>query len=107
MSLILNADLMTLLTDMQATMTEMQADLKTLRAELRDRPKNLPSPRVSYSTEEVGTMLGRTEYTVREWCRHGRISATKSEERRGGAALWRIAAEEVERFKNEGLLLGP
>jgi hypothetical protein len=30
-----------------------------------------------YSTAEVAEMVQRTEYTVREWCRQGRIHAKK------------------------------
>jgi hypothetical protein len=30
-----------------------------------------------YSTEEVAKMLGKAEFTVREWCRLGRIRASK------------------------------
>ena len=30
-----------------------------------------------YSTEEAGQILGKSEYTVREWCRNGRINAEK------------------------------
>ena len=62
--------------------------------------------RSSYSVEEVAAMLGRTSFTVRQWCRNGRIEATKRQERRGGAELWSIAAEEVERHRNEGLRKG-
>jgi transposase len=54
--------------------------------------------------EEAASMLGKSSYTVREWCRHGQVNAAKRAERRGGAALWSISAEEVKRYKNEGLL---
>jgi hypothetical protein len=30
-----------------------------------------------YSTSKIAELLGRAEYTVREWCRGGRIRATK------------------------------
>ena len=48
--------------------------------------------------------MGKTAYTVREWCREGRINARKRAERRGGAELWNISADEVSRIKDEGLL---
>ena len=57
-----------------------------------------------YTVEEVAAMLGKTTYTVREWCRLGRINATKRSERRGGAELWSISAAEIARYKDEGLL---
>jgi hypothetical protein len=42
-----------------------------------------------YSTNEVASMLGKAEYTVREWCRLGRIRATKMAYARG-AHPWAI-----------------
>ena len=30
-----------------------------------------------YSTDEVAKILGKAEFTVREWCRNGRIHAAK------------------------------
>jgi excisionase family DNA binding protein len=38
-----------------------------------------------YTTEEVAKILGRSEYTLREWCRHGRIAADKRGSRSGNA----------------------
>ncbi len=61
-------------------------------------------PKEHYSTEEIAKVLGKAEFTVREWCRLGRINATKRLERRGGAELWSISAAEVARYKDEGLL---
>ena len=63
--------------------------------------------RECYTVEEVAAMVSKTPYTVREWCRHGRINAVKRSERRGGSELWSIPAEEVARYKNEGLLESP
>ncbi len=57
-----------------------------------------------YSVEKVANLLDRGPYTVREWCRNGRINATKRAEQWGGAALWNISAAELARIKNEGLL---
>jgi excisionase family DNA binding protein len=61
-------------------------------------------PRESYTVEEVAEMLNRNPYTVREWCREGRINAAKRPEKRGGAELWNVSADEVARYKDEGLL---
>lgn len=57
-----------------------------------------------YTTAEVGQILGRDKYTVREWCREGRIRAEKRPAGRGKAKEWMISAQEIERFKNLGLL---
>lgn len=82
----------------------MREELGAVYSELRAKPSGPPAARDSYSTGEVAGMLGKSEYTTREWCRHGRINASKREERRGGSAIWSISASEVTRFKNEGLL---
>jgi DNA-directed RNA polymerase specialized sigma24 family protein len=60
-----------------------------------------------YSTAEVADVLGRAEYTVREWCRQGRIHARKKPCGRGKGGEWLISHEEVTRLKNEGLLPFP
>lgn len=57
-----------------------------------------------YSTSEVADLLGRAEFTVREWCRLGRILAEKRACGRGLSKEWMISHEEVQRIKNEGLL---
>ena len=57
-----------------------------------------------YSTAEVAKRLGRAEFTVREWCRNGRVWAEKRQSGRGVAREWMISHEELERIQNEGLL---
>jgi excisionase family DNA binding protein len=57
-----------------------------------------------YSTSEVAKVLGRAEYTVREWCRQGRIRATKKPCGRGKGGEWLVSHEELTRLRNEGLL---
>jgi hypothetical protein len=56
-----------------------------------------------YSTGEVAEMLGRAEFTVREWCRLGRVRAEKRQCGRGRAREWMIARAELLRIQNEGL----
>ena len=57
-----------------------------------------------YSTSEVAAILGKAEFTVREWCRLGRVWAEKRAAGRGTAREWMISHEELERIQNEGLL---
>lgn len=57
-----------------------------------------------YSTAEVAKILGRAEFTVREWCRLGRIRAEKKRCGRGPASEWMVSHAEVTRVRNEGLL---
>jgi hypothetical protein len=57
-----------------------------------------------YSTTEVAEVLGKAEYTVREWCRQGRILARKKPCGRGKGGEWLVSHEELTRVHNEGLL---
>lgn len=57
-----------------------------------------------YSTAELATLLGKAEFTVREWCRHGRIRALKQSSGRGKHPAWVIPHAEFLRLQREGLL---
>ena len=56
-----------------------------------------------YSTAEVAALLGKAEFTVREWCRLGRVDAEKKKSGRGPASEWIISHAELTRVRNEGL----
>lgn len=58
----------------------------------------------SYSTEQFARLVGRADYTVREWCRLGRIRADKRSCGRGASLEWSIPHAELERYRNHGLL---
>ena len=57
-----------------------------------------------YSTAEVAEQVEKAEFTVREWCRLGRIRADKRPCGRGSSQEWMISHEELQRVRNEGLL---
>lgn len=57
-----------------------------------------------YDTKDVANMLGRSAYSVREWCRLRRVNAEKRRCGRGSAKEWMISHEEVQRIRSEGLL---
>lgn len=57
-----------------------------------------------YSTAEVAAILKRSEFTVREYCRLGRINAEKRKSGRGRAQEWAISHCELLRIQKEGLL---
>lgn len=56
-----------------------------------------------YSTDEVAELLGKAEFTVREWARRGRIKAEKRRSGRGKYPSWVISHEELNRIQREGL----
>ncbi len=60
-----------------------------------------------YSTAEVASILRRAEFTVREWCRLGRVRAEKKQCGRGPASEWIVSHQELTRVRNEGLLPDP
>ena len=57
-----------------------------------------------YTTAELAAILGRAEFTVREWCRLDRIHAEKRECGRGNSQEWIVSHEELVRYQNDGLL---
>jgi hypothetical protein len=57
-----------------------------------------------YSTAEVAEAVHKDEFTVREWCRHGRVRADKKSSGRGKHKAWAISHVELLRYQREGLL---
>jgi hypothetical protein len=81
------------------------AALRAELAELRDTIARLQFPqKESYTTAEAAAILGKRPFTVREWCRHGRVNADKAGCGRGDSEEWRISRTELDRIRNDGLL---
>jgi hypothetical protein len=57
-----------------------------------------------YNTAEVAQLVGKAEFTVREWRRQGRIRAEKRLSRRGAYPAWVVPHAEPLRYQREGLL---
>jgi hypothetical protein len=57
-----------------------------------------------YSSEEIGQIFGKSEYTAREWCRLGRINAEKKGSGRGKYRSWVVSHSELLRIQRDGLL---
>jgi len=74
--------------------------IETLLIELQQQR----STKEQYTTAEVAEFVSRSEYTVREWCRLGRIKAEKSHVGCGYSTEWRISYDELQRVLNEGPL---
>ena len=68
---------------------------------------NLAEQRVAkdfYATCEIAEILDRSGFTIREWCRNGRVHAEKRLTGRGNSKEWIISHKELLRIQNEGLL---
>src|SRR5262245_34711120 len=57
-----------------------------------------------FTVAEIARMLNKKQFTVQEWCRLGRINASKRANKRGPHRQGRISAREVQRIREEGLL---
>jgi hypothetical protein len=57
-----------------------------------------------YTTREVSQLLGKAEFTIREYCRLGRLRAEKRQSGRGAHPAWVISHAELERYRRHGLL---
>lgn len=88
------------LEQIEATLKEMMALLNELVASSR----RSVITKAAYSAAEIAVIVSKRPYTVREWCRLGRIKATKRPWGRGNEGEWEISHEELERFRNHGLL---
>src|SRR6202035_4215769 len=70
-------------------------------AELRELLLSQRQLRDYYTTEQLAETLGRAHWTVREWCRLGRIHAEKRMTGRGRSQEWVISHAEFLRFQKE------
>jgi hypothetical protein len=57
-----------------------------------------------YTTVEAAHLLGLAEFTVRNYCRLGRIRGAKKGSGRGRYQSWVIPHAEMQRLQREGLL---
>lgn len=57
-----------------------------------------------YGTADAALYLEKAEFTVREWCRLGRINAQKRHSGRGRSTEWVISHAELLRIEKDGLL---
>ena len=57
-----------------------------------------------YTTGEFASAVGKAEFTIREYCRLGRLKAEKRQSGRGAHPQWVLSHEELQRYQREGLL---
>jgi Helix-turn-helix domain len=58
----------------------------------------------NYSTKEFAERVHLSDWTVRNYCRLGRLIASKKRSGRGLYPEWTISHEELERYRRDGLL---
>ncbi len=66
-----------------------------------------PAVQEYYAVAEFARRVDRDEFTVREWCRLGRVNAEKRNCGRGTSQEWKISHEELLRYLSDGLLPDP
>lgn len=78
--------------------------MEAILQEIHEMLSNRQVAKDWYTVREVAKLLERSEFTVREWCRLGRVNASKRACGRGNSTEWIVSAEELVRIQNEGLL---
>jgi hypothetical protein len=88
----------------------METDIRSLHERL-DRIESVLAALVEretikewYSTDEFARLVGKADFTVREWARLHRIRAEKRRSGRGAHPAWVISHEELLRYRRDGLL---
>jgi hypothetical protein len=84
----------------ELSVSERLSRIESVLAVLVDRA----TVREWYEVEEVAKLFNKRPYTVREWCRLGRVNGEKRGSGRGAHQQWVISHMEVERIRREGLL---
>jgi hypothetical protein len=57
-----------------------------------------------YTTREFARLVGKAEFTIRQYCRQGRLRTEKRQNGRGAHPAWVISHTELERYRRHGLL---
>jgi hypothetical protein len=91
------------LVDRNGNLDERLAKIESLLAQLVQQR----TIKEFYTTAEFAKIVGKAEFTVREWCRFGRIHAKKRACGRGPTQEWMISHDELLRYQNLGLLPVP
>ena len=82
------------------TLEERLEKMEAMLAVLVDRQ----TVREWYTTHEFARTVGKAEFTVREYCRLGRLRAEKRQSGRGAYPQWVLSHAELLRYQREGLL---
>lgn len=93
-----------LLSNVELYLTQIE---ERLAAVTENAPAVNSTRREYYGVAEFAKLVGKSEYTVREWCRLFRIKAEKCESGHGDYKAWKIPADELTRYRDHGLLKLP
>lgn len=74
------------------------------RLDRLDERMALSTVKESYTTDEVAHRLGRSGWTVRQWCNQGQVNDVKKVRGKGRTGEWRIPHDEMARLQSEGPL---
>jgi len=85
---------------MNMTLDERLERIESMLAVLVERQ----TVREFYTVEQFAKLVGKAEFTVREWARLGRINGQKRGSGRGAHAEWVFSHSELLRYQREGLL---
>ncbi len=82
------------------TLEERLENIEAMLAVLVERQ----TVREWYTTHEFARTVGKAEFTIREYCRLGRLRAEKRQSGRGAYPQWVLSQTELLRYQREGLL---
>lgn len=86
---------------LQELVVELMQHIDKLYERIGEQNSELPE---ALSVEQAADYLGRRPYTVRQWCRNGRIKACRAQSGKGPYKEWRISKESIEYYQANGLL---
>ena len=93
-------------TEMSEAFSEVLERLERIEMVL-EQLRNQKMVKDWYTPAEAAELVGKAEFTVREWCRLERIAAKKRPCGRGDSQEWMISHAELQRYLNEGLRPNP
>jgi excisionase family DNA binding protein len=80
------------------TLTAAMVETQGMQREIRDLLLSQRTVKEFYTIAEVAEILGRSKYSVREWCRKGQVQAVKAPNGRS----WLVSHAELTRVRNHG-----
>jgi hypothetical protein len=90
--------------EVQATLGRQEALLEELRALVKALVAREPVLPEWMTTAQAAQVLGLSDWTIRDHLRLGRLIGRKQQSGRGAYPSWVISADELRRYRREGLL---